>query len=990
MHAVVFPGQGIQKKGMGRGLFDEFPEMVAQADAILGYSIRNLCLDDPRNVLNQTEFTQPAIYTVSALEYLKRRKAGLAAPDYVAGFSLGEYNALCAAGAFDFATGLQLVKQRGELMSQASGGAMVAVVGLDEAGLLAALEQHRAVQITIANYNAPRQFVLSGSKTEVDRLRTHLATVPGVQMVVPLQTSGAFHSPYMNDAGRRFKDILESCPLARLAIPVISNVTGRPFPEANLKALMAEQITHPVRWSDSIRYLLRHGVNDFTELGGATVLTGMIDKIRQAEETAAAPAPAEPAPLLAQIMKSCASAAERAIQVFHADTGAEQVSGTQLADRVARLGSALSARLAPQDKVLLLFPQSPGFSSALLACWHANVIAVPAPITDVLQFAQKQEAIRLLLTSSGARYILTNGAFEGSLDEFVRQTDTRVLNADLLACESRPQGSPRPATPSDLALLLYTSGSTAQPKGVMLSHSAIYHTATSRQWGVSDSSCIVSWLPQFHAFGISFGTLVPLAHGALSVIYPPEQFIGSPHTWFELIDRYRATHTGTPNFAFDYCCSSIDDAATAGLSLASLQSLVCAGDIIRKDAYEAFARRFAHLGLRPDALTPNYGLSEAGPITVKKRGTPPRFLALDERVLRQQRVASAVPGADTRYLVSNGDIAEDTRILIVDGATGVPCPPDRIGEIWLKSPCQALGYWQDEQQTRNTFDGTLQGGEGGFLRTGDLGFVAEHQLYIVGREKDVIIVNGKNYFPADIERTLKEHLEACQLPCAAFSYDAGDAEKVVVVQEVDDGLSPPAMDELASQIISMVSRMHQLPVHDVLLVEKRVVPVTGSGKIRRSACRANYLENRIPCLSRRSQQTTPRVRTDADRSNAATTLIEAIRNQVLAPELGARSASLGDDEELGMLGLDSIRYIRIARRIEAVFQIPFKAGNLYANNTCRALAEYVLAHRPVEAFAARPQRWRDYADQEVMDLLKACAQKRLGVARTLELIKERI
>lgn len=290
MIAMVFPGQGSQKKGMGQGLFDEVPEYVAverQVDALLGYSMRKLCLDDPENRLKETQFTQPSLYVVNALHYWKAVSQGVR-PDYVAGHSLGEYNALLAAGVFDFLTGLKLVKRRGELMSQAKKGGMGAVIGLGEAGIAKALKDNGLDSIDIANFNSPAQIVISGPVEDIKRAGPCLEKA-GAGMFVPLQVSAAFHSRYVADAARAFADFLAPFTFNAPKIPVIANVSAQPYPTVDssqaVKSYLVKQVTSSVQWAQSVRFLISKGVTEFKEMGPGNVLTGLIRQVQQ-EKTA--------------------------------------------------------------------------------------------------------------------------------------------------------------------------------------------------------------------------------------------------------------------------------------------------------------------------------------------------------------------------------------------------------------------------------------------------------------------------------------------------------------------------------------------------------------------------------------------------------------------------------------------------------------------------------------------------------------------------------
>lgn len=291
MKAVVFPGQGSQSRRMGEDLFARFPELTAQADEILGYAVATLCSEDPDHQLDQTQFTQPALFVVNALTYLARRQAGGGVPDYFAGHSLGEYNALWAAGAFDFATGLRLVRERSRLMAAATGGAMAATVGLTGDAVRDVLADHGLGEIDVANENSPEQLILSGPRELIDSAEA-VFRAAGARAYLPLRVSGAFHSRYMQPARREFERILAGYEFRPLEVPVVANVTGRPYTMDSVPEMLTEQLVRPVLWERGIRHLIAAGVTSFEEVGPGNVLTGLVTKIRQtpaAEATSTAP-----------------------------------------------------------------------------------------------------------------------------------------------------------------------------------------------------------------------------------------------------------------------------------------------------------------------------------------------------------------------------------------------------------------------------------------------------------------------------------------------------------------------------------------------------------------------------------------------------------------------------------------------------------------------------------------------------------------------------
>ncbi len=281
MVICLFPGQGSQSKGMGAELFVRYPDWTAQADDVLGFSIRELCMDDPREELRRTQFTQPALFVVNALTYRARMDDGKPAPDFVAGHSLGEFNALLAAGAYDFATGLAMVKRRGQIMGQVSGGGMAAVIGMEPAAIQAVLETTEAGRrLDVANFNSYDQTVIAGPQEDLAAVKEQFEAA-GVRAYIPLNVSAPFHSRYMRAAEAEFSGFLAGIEFSRPGIPVISNVTGKPYDDTRVRETLSEQIGHSVRWLDSMECLLAQPEPTFEEVGPGTVLTKLVVQIKK-------------------------------------------------------------------------------------------------------------------------------------------------------------------------------------------------------------------------------------------------------------------------------------------------------------------------------------------------------------------------------------------------------------------------------------------------------------------------------------------------------------------------------------------------------------------------------------------------------------------------------------------------------------------------------------------------------------------------------------
>lgn len=283
MPVFMFPGQGSQKVGMGAGLFEKYQDLTKKADEILGYSIAELCLKDPKGEIVQTQFTQPAMYVVDCLTYLnKLEEMGGKKPNYALGHSLGEYCALFAAGSFDFETGLKMVKKRGEIMAKASGGGMAAVIGLAPTKIVEVLKENQLGDIDVANINNVTQTVISGKKEDIEKAKSVLEKA-GCNPYVILKVGGAFHSKYMTPSRDEFKAFIDQFTIKAPEIPVIANYTALPYVAGEEKQNLVEQINHAVNWMGSIQYLLGKGEQEFLEIGPGNNLKGMVARIKRNE-----------------------------------------------------------------------------------------------------------------------------------------------------------------------------------------------------------------------------------------------------------------------------------------------------------------------------------------------------------------------------------------------------------------------------------------------------------------------------------------------------------------------------------------------------------------------------------------------------------------------------------------------------------------------------------------------------------------------------------
>ena len=650
---------------------------------------------------------------------------------------------------------------------------------------------------------------------------------------------------------------------------------------------------------------------------------------------------------------------EKKLFIFETEkTAPVFLTGEMLCQKAMMLGNILQNKMAPQEKALILLPQGLEYIYTMLACFYANVIAVPVPVSDVLNSEQVVDKLNALLKDSHAKCIITDAYCKDYLKKNSDFDSIFMINAlDLIQTEPGVYQA-RTQLPEDIAILLYTSGSTSLPKGVMISHYNLKVRAlvSAIQWHIHKDSCIVSWLPQYHSFAQDLNIFSPMLKGATSVLQTPANFIKNPQDWFLAIDRYKATHTGAPNFAFDYCCSSIDNKVIKGISLESLQLILSGGEPIRRESCENFYHKFRDLGLNKDVFCPIYGLSEMGTVVTKTPGQPLQILSLDMSGLEKRKVKISDLKDKGKSVTSCGEIVATSEIKIVNPEICTPCSAGEVGEIWIKSPAVGRGYFNRKQETKDTFCGILSDTkEGGFLRTGDLGFIHDNHLYIVGREKEVIIIYGKNYHPVDIEWTIKNKLTYLDLPIAVFSCEIDQHERVIVVQEFESSQNESEYKKVASEILSIISLAYQIETYDIVLVNKDSIPKTGSGKIQRKACGNAYINNQLNIRYQYRHQNTGTQANAQDKPSTVNRGILETLKEVLIEVLEIRAERFEVAKSFNELGLNSIQYIQIAKRIEEIFEIEFNPVMLFEYKDFTALAQYLATQTEDSKYPITPQ-----------------------------------
>jgi len=624
------------------------------------------------------------------------------------------------------------------------------------------------------------------------------------------------------------------------------------------------------------------------------------------------------ATLVEVIRRRCEVHPDRTAYIFlpEGEDEGERWSWAELGRRVRAVGAALRNRVSPGDRVLLLCPQTLDYASAFLGCLDAGAVAVPAYPPGR---KRRDERLPTLIRDAAPRLILTTAAIADRIEQALEGAEPLPLIAvDQLSAQDEPWFSP-PPSPQDLAFLQYTSGSTSVPKGVMVSHANLLanEEAIRLAFGHDDDTVVAGWLPFFHDMGLIGNLLQPLYVGAPCVLMPPAAFVQKPLRWLRMISRYGATTSGGPNFAYDLCLRKIPSADRQGLDLSSWEVAFNGAEPVRAETLRLFAEAFAPAGFRGSSWLPCYGLAEATLMVSAFRSGARRDAVRTVREDRLERgtFEAVEPGGDgRREIVCCGPPAIKHGIRIVAPDTGKVLPDGGIGEICVSGPSVACGYWERADETNRVFRARLEGdSEKTYLRTGDLGCLVEGELFVTGRIKEVLIVQGRNLYPQDIERAAAAaDRRLSPERCAAFSWQSGpaDAESFAVAAEVAG--PPDDSANLLSSIRAAVIGECGVEPARIVLVPLGSIPKTSSGKTRRRECGVRLRNGRIETLA--SLQDTDSTGSSQPESRIADVgSLAAIIRRRLRLEDGAALP----DGPLVSLGLTSIQAMELAFELES-------------------------------------------------------------------------
>ncbi|WP_406733189.1 fatty acyl-AMP ligase [Streptomyces sp. NBC_01794] len=533
-------------------------------------------------------------------------------------------------------------------------------------------------------------------------------------------------------------------------------------------------------------------------------------------------------------------------------------------DRRARLVATRLREAARGDDsrpVLLLYPPTLDFVTAFLGCFYAGRTAIPAPLPD--EPGERLARVRGILRDASAGAVLTLPEHRHALAAWLTAAGERDVVCLAAGGDDATEPDvwfPPHVRDEDLAFLQYSSGSTSEPKGIMVTHANLAANQEAIQRAMDTRKGVVtgSWLPLYHDMGLIGMTLHPLWMGGTSVQMSPISFIKQPHRWLRMIHDYRVEGTASPNFGYELCTRRVTEEQSAGLDLSTLRVALNGAEPVRAGTIRAFSARFAANRLRPQAMLPCYGLAE-NTLLVSGGDTagPHVELVVDAHGLEQDELQPAQPGRATRTLVGCGR-PKGTEVLLVDPMTLEVLPDGRVGEIWLHGPSVTAGYWNRPQETAESFRASTADGRSGYFRTGDLGALLGGELYVTGRIKEMLIHHGRNLYPQDIEHAVQDSGPAFRRGGGAvFTVSDTEAERahVVVVQEIRPRTyDEPDLPGLAASVRELVSREFQLPAASVVLVRPGAIRKTTSGKTQRTLMRQLFLDGALHVLHQRLER----------------------------------------------------------------------------------------------------------------------------------------
>jgi amino acid adenylation domain-containing protein len=629
------------------------------------------------------------------------------------------------------------------------------------------------------------------------------------------------------------------------------------------------------------------------------------------------------------------------------------VSYSDLDLRARAIAVQLRALELEGERVLLLYPPGLEFIAAFFGCLYAGVVGVPAHLPRP---NRPMDRLRSIVDDAGPMAVLTGSSLLTEAERWSAEIPGlagRHRIATDLVDEALATDWVKPKLPEDrLAFLQYTSGSTSAPKGVMISHGNLIHNSEQIRacFGSTTESRGVFWLPLYHDMGLIGGVLQTVYCGGSSTLFPPTSFLQRPLRWLQAISATGATISGGPDFAYDLCVRKILPEQRIGLDLSRWAVAFNGAEPVRAETLDRFVEAFGPCGFRREAFLPCYGLAESTLLASGFRARRhPAVIELSASALGRNRVEPPATPDDARIAVGSGAIPEGNDVAIIDPETGARCPDGQVGEICVHGPSVAGGYWNRPDASAATFGTVLpETGAGPFLRTGDLGFLRDGDLFVAGRLKDLMIIGGRNVYPNDVEWTAEHSHPALRAGGGgAFSIEVDGRERVVVLLELERAGKSLPVDEIVAGVRKAVAEAHDVDLHAVRLLRPMSLPRTSSGKVRRHACREAFLDGTLETVGEWTQsvETRPIVAAampeqSSPRTRSATEIAAWLARQIAVP-LGVPADAIDHRGTFSGFGLGSIQAVGLAGELEKWLDQPLSATLLYDYPTIEALAQHL-------------------------------------------------
>lgn len=650
--------------------------------------------------------------------------------------------------------------------------------------------------------------------------------------------------------------------------------------------------------------------------------------------------------MVSLLLKNAAKFEDKALYIFLDDGVNEslRLSYREVVTKAQAVAAELQKQGKKGDHILLLFPAGIEFVISLYACFLSGMVAIPAypprrkkvdpRFLSILQDARPSTILATRQIHNDLEKLDLDGAGLNDINLLVYES----IREDQFGEWKNPQ-----INKDDLLLLQYTSGSTGTPKGIMVSHGNMIHNSEciKRSFGFDENMIVVNWLPNFHDMGLIGNLIQPAYVGGSVVTMTPIRFIQEPLNWLKAITKYKGTCSGAPNFAYDYCAEKISIDKVESLDLSTLNVLYNGSEPVRKQTIERFESHFEKAGFKASQFFPCYGMAET--VLIIAGGdykAEPVYFKTDAQSLEKNKAIPAIEGKESRYLTASGYTWMGMSAMIVNPETKLPCQKDEIGEIWAKGGSVTQGYWNKPEATEETYNAYIERTDDGpWLRTGDLGFIHEGQLYVSGRLKDLIIIRGSNFFPNDIEHSVENcHKALRKNASAAFSIDIDDEEKLIIIQELERAyMRDFDEDEIFENIRNAVYADHGIQPDIILLTKMGSIKKTSSGKTQRFAMRAVWKNKELDVLAGWEKKDT--------KENIASSIgfrPEFMREWMInwmAHTLELDPGKIDPDKPVSAYGLDSIKAVSLERDVNKQFGVEWPIESFLKDNTVNELVE---------------------------------------------------